>query len=134
MDARAAQPVGRNRRPQPREVLVPLAGVAEGRDAVGELPQRQLRVRRRVLDVEVHVHQARQHRAARQVDALGAGGNRHGRRRAHGADALAFDDDAGVFDRGAAGAIHEPRVLEHEHAAGRLSGGDGKEGKQGHCA
>ena len=131
VDARPAQPVGRDHRPQPGEVLVPLAGVAKGRDAVGELPQGQLRIRRPVLDVEVHVHQARQHRAARQVHALRAGGNRHGRRRADGADALAFDDDAGVFDGGPAGAVDQPRVLEHENASRRLGGDDGNEDEQG---
>ena len=54
------------------EVLVPLARVAERGDAVGELMQRELRVGRAVLDVEVRVDQARQHRPPGEIDVLGA--------------------------------------------------------------
>ncbi len=63
VDARAAQAVGGDRRTQAREGLVPLAGVAERRDAVGQLAERELCVGRRVVDMEVRVHQAGQDRS-----------------------------------------------------------------------
>ncbi len=36
----------------------------------------------------------------------------------------------GVFDGRPVGAVHQPRVLEHEDASGGLSGDDGKDDKQ----
>ena len=109
-DARPWQTVGRDHPPQLVELVVPLTRVAERGHAVAQLPQRQLGI---VLDVEMQIDQAGDHRPAGEIDAFRARRGWHCCRRPDAGDAIAVDDDAAVLDRCGASAIDNPYVLEH---------------------
>jgi hypothetical protein len=126
-DPRARQTVRRNHPPQLHEFLVPLARIAERRDAVAELPQRHAGI---VLDVEVQIDQAGNDRLARQVDKLTAGRRGRCRGRSGGSHPIAADHNPAVVNRRAAGAVDEARVIEHQRLRSLARGdhGDGGEG------
>jgi hypothetical protein len=76
--------------------------------------------------VKVHVNEARQHRAARQIDALGARRRRHLPGCAGRDNPIAFDDDAGVLEGRAARPVDQARAVEDDDG-GRLRGESGGE-------
>ena len=61
-DPRPLQPIVRDHLPKSRELVVPLAGIAERRHAMTELTQRQSGI---VLDVKVQIDEARDDGVAR---------------------------------------------------------------------
>ena len=117
-DVRPLQAVGGDHLSERHELVVPLSGIAEGGDAVTQLPERQLRV---VLDVEMQVDQAGHDRSAAEIDMLSSVGRRRARQRPNRRDAAIRDDDARNRDGRRAGAVDDLRAVEHEHRIGRTA-------------
>ena len=99
------------------ELLLPLAWIAEARNAMTELPERELRI---VLDVKVQIDQTRKDRTAGQVDGFSARRRRDRIARPDRHEAIALNDDAAMLDWRRAGAIDDAGIVEDQEARLRL--------------
>lgn len=127
IDPRSAQPACRNLLLDLRDVRHRVAGVEDrGHAGVQERVEVALIIqvvgRQAVpaaLQVRMQIGEAWHQRPAGPVDHLGARGHRHLRARTGGPDALAFDDNRGVGNRGRAGSVDERHPHESQGARGR---------------
>ncbi|PYV09655.1 MAG: hypothetical protein DMG07_22710 [Acidobacteria bacterium] len=113
--ARPLEPVPAHHLLEAVELLDPLPGIAEGRDAVRQVPQREAGV---VFDVIVVVDQARKHERAGQIQAARTGGLRDLGRRPDRFDALTADYDPAAGARRPAGAVEDGGVVEDDRGSG----------------
>lgn len=78
----------------------------------------------------VAVDEAGQHGLAAHVDGLGAGRDLHLADAADRAEAVALNDDDGILDRGAAGAVDERAALDDERLRLRAMSDDSDTAKE----